>query len=249
MLTTMLDRPHTACERMRLRLHFRQMLILLRATGAQEGHDSAARERTLRRLGEYAAVGRFPRHGGRGGPRPVFVDAAGTHCAVGFLLAAAGFAPLVDRIAAERNHARVAELAAVSELPAALRAIGITPAEAARIQPTYTTPNDRFPLFVLQFAALLLTPVLVLGVRHVFRPYDRGDGVRFARHVLPLVALGVVVVLGSVSYPWPMYRHPVETQGGMTFSLVDPPLPIYCGCVFSAEPWSRLVVRPGLTYQ
>lgn len=241
MTATTIDRLHMACERMRLRLHFRQTVFLLRSAGAHDGREPAARERTIRRLREYAAAARFPRHGGRGAPRPVFVDAAGTHCAVGFLLAAAGFAPLVDRIAAERNHARLADLAGVDGVPAALRAIGITPAEAARIQPTYTTSADCIPLFAFQVAALLLTPVLVLGIRHVVRPRDSGERTRFAARLLPLVILGAVTVLAWGAYPWRMYRDPVPEPGGVSFSMTDPPLPLYCGCVFSAESWSRLV--------
>lgn len=237
-----IHRLYTACERTRLRLHFRRVLLLLRKAGTPAGLDRAARGRTILRLREYAAASRFPRHGGRGGPRPVFVDPGGVHCAVGFLLADAGFTGLVARVAAERNHARVADLADVEGMAGALRSIGITPAEAARIQPTYTTPSDCIPLFVWQAAAPALTFLVALGFVRGRRLRGRVAPLWRVARTAALVLLAAVAALGWSLYPWPAHRDPTEepVRGGMTFSLSDPPLPLYCGCVFSPEGWRRL---------
>jgi hypothetical protein len=68
---------------------------------------------------------------------PYFVDEHGTLCAMAYLISRSGREDLVDKIAASRNNARIAELAADAELIAWLGAAGISPAEAARIQPMY----------------------------------------------------------------------------------------------------------------
>jgi hypothetical protein len=132
-----MQRLMMARERTRLRFHFARELVRLRTAPLPPGASAANRAATLARLEAYARRGRFPLHGGRGRPRPVFVDHRGTPCAVGHLLAEAGHAPLVAEISRTRNHAYVADLGDVRALPPALAAIGITAEEAARIQPSY----------------------------------------------------------------------------------------------------------------
>lgn len=95
----------------------------------------------LDELAAYRADGRFPRHHVPDAVTPVFVDANGTHCAVGHLLAVTGFSQLVARIASERNFARVHELTDEPGLVDWLAATGLSLDEAARIQPSYcSTP-------------------------------------------------------------------------------------------------------------
>jgi hypothetical protein len=150
---------------MRLRLHFARVLLLLRAADVPDALSADARERSLRRLRAYAREGRFPRHGGRGARRPVFVDAEGTHCAMGHLLAADGHAALVQGIAAGRNHAYVAELASTPGLLAAVAGLGLTASEAALVQPTYdggaVATHDADPtLYALWTATVIVSAVL-----------------------------------------------------------------------------------------
>jgi hypothetical protein len=168
-------------ERARLRLHFAGELMRLRAAPAPAHSRAADRAATLERLDAYARGGRFPLHGGRGKPRPVFVDHRGTHCAVGHLLAGAGHAGLVSEIHHTRNHAFIAELADVGGLPAALAGLGITREEAARIQPSYSggvSPMEPaqldnpipFLIFLLvsvllAFGSLALTAAILLSRR------------------------------------------------------------------------------------
>jgi hypothetical protein len=68
------------------------------------------------------------------------VDASGTLCAVAHLLATSGRRDVVDRVAAERNNAYVAELADDTALVAWLDSNGLTLEEAARIQAPYVGP-------------------------------------------------------------------------------------------------------------
>ena len=100
------------------------------------------RELLLSELANYRAAGRFPKNPGFAELTPTFVDTEGTRCAMAHLLEAGGERDLVAKIAAERNYARVKELADEPLLLAWLDAAGLTVEEAAVIQPSYscTTP-------------------------------------------------------------------------------------------------------------
>jgi hypothetical protein len=88
-------------------------------------------------LREYREAGRFPQNVHRPCNTPVFVDARGTPCAVGHLLALSGERALVEKIHAERNLATVHQLSDEPALAAWLDATGLSLAEAERIQPSY----------------------------------------------------------------------------------------------------------------
>jgi hypothetical protein len=91
-------------------------------------------------LRAYRERGVFPHNHDVPGRVPVFIDEHGTHCAVGHLIAQSGHAALARRIAAERNLARVQQLAGVPELVAWLDEAGLALEEAAAIQPAYNGP-------------------------------------------------------------------------------------------------------------
>lgn len=101
-----------------------------------------ARKLLLEELAWYRARGRFPKNRDFARPIPYFVDAEGTRCAVAHLLDASGESELVQRIARERNHARVAELANEPRLAAWLDVAGLSLEEAALIQPSYCFRPD-----------------------------------------------------------------------------------------------------------
>lgn len=101
------------------------------------------RQLLLEELGRYRAEGRFPKNPGNVPDfTPTFVDAEGTPCAMAHLLEIGGQHELVEKIARERNYARVHELADEPLLLEWLDAAGLTVEEAATIQPGYscTTP-------------------------------------------------------------------------------------------------------------
>jgi len=105
-------------------------------------HAALAAERKLQiaRLRGYARSGRFPRNPDAGGPtRPIFVDAAGTACAVGFLMRESGWGAAVSAIAKESNGIHVPDVRG-GPLVAWVRTSGLTLEEAALIQPAYTPP-------------------------------------------------------------------------------------------------------------
>ncbi len=110
----------------------------------------AARVAALAALREYrerADFGRFP--GVEGERRHLFVDGAGRPCAVAYLLADSGESALVREIAERKNGAMLIELAVDPDfgppLVAWLDRVGLTLAEAARIQAPGTTIPDSPP--------------------------------------------------------------------------------------------------------
>lgn len=132
--------PATRRELRRVRAHLR--LAEVAARGADDSHldplKRLVRALLLDELAAYRARGRFPRNKVVHGLQPVFVDDAGTRCAVAHLLDASGASALVADIASRRNLAYVDELADEPALAAWLDAAGLTLAEAAAIQPGYT---------------------------------------------------------------------------------------------------------------
>lgn len=87
-------------------------------------------------LNAYADRGRFPMNDVVPGRSPVFIDKAGTACAVGQLMIASGDAELAQRIHNEMNLAYIHDIA-LPEVTAWASANGFTTDELAWIQPTY----------------------------------------------------------------------------------------------------------------
>jgi hypothetical protein len=96
----------------------------------------------LAELRRYRRAGRFPKNVDFPNRRmPYFIDAEGTRCAIAHLMELTGQRALVLEIARTTNNALVEELAEDARLCAWLAAVGLTAAEAARIQPTYEERN------------------------------------------------------------------------------------------------------------
>jgi antitoxin component YwqK of YwqJK toxin-antitoxin module len=95
-----------------------------------------ARMQHLDVLHAYVLKGEFPQNKWRVGRVPVFIDDAGVHCAVGFLIQQSGNAPLAKRIAANNNYIRVYDIAD-PEMLVWQKNSGFTVHELALIQPTY----------------------------------------------------------------------------------------------------------------
>jgi hypothetical protein len=132
--------PAEVAEFARIRAHLTavERELLARDVSHLSREQRAARARHLAVLREYREAGVFPHNHDFPGERvPYFVDEHGTHCAMAYLIARSGGDALVARVAAERNNARVHELADEPELLAWLDAAGLSVHEAARIQPMY----------------------------------------------------------------------------------------------------------------
>jgi hypothetical protein len=103
-------------------------------------------QRTARRtligwLREYRVAGRFPRNDAfPDRAMPFFRDSDGVLCAMAYLIDRSGRGDLMDRVASTRNNAFIPELAGDPDLSAWLDSVGLSLAEAARVQPTYGPP-------------------------------------------------------------------------------------------------------------
>lgn len=128
-----------AAEDARIAQHLRGAERLLRRANVARLSQRTRRRRdaAIRALREYRLRGVFPRN--RGGPplTPVFIDEAGTRCAMAHLLESIGAHSLVARVAGDNNLARIQHLASDTELRHWLDFLGLTVEEAARVQPQY----------------------------------------------------------------------------------------------------------------
>lgn len=102
-----------------------------------------ARRLLLDELEVYWRAGRFPKNTVSDELTPVFVDPAGTHCAIAHLMVAGGAGALAREIASTRNYSFVPELASDPRVASWLEAAGFDVDEAARIQPSYCPDSPR----------------------------------------------------------------------------------------------------------
>lgn len=130
-------------EVVRLQAHFDSVDTELRQATVVAGQRTGSRATLIRWLREYREAGRFPRND-RFPQRaiPFFRDSDGTLCAMAYLIERSGRGDLVDRVALTRNNAFIVELAGDPELRSWLDSVGLTVAEAARIQPSYDFGPD-----------------------------------------------------------------------------------------------------------
>jgi hypothetical protein len=156
---------HQRLEAARLRAHFDsvdaelRVPTALRLTPAQQ----TARATLIGWLREYREAGSFPRND-RFSERamPFFRDTRGVLCAMAYLIERSGRGDLVDRVASTRNNAYIPELAGDPELRTWLDSVGLSLAEAARIQPWYGHPPEE-PAEQGVSASYALTSILVSG--------------------------------------------------------------------------------------
>jgi hypothetical protein len=156
------DSQHRRLEVTRLRAHFDSVDAELRLpmalplTPAQR----TGRATLIGWLREYREAGSFPRND-RFPERamPFFRDSRGVLCAMAYLIDRSGRRDLVDRVASTRNNAFIPDLAGDRELRTWLDSVGLSVAEAARIQPVYEPPPAERGVS----ASYALTSILVSG--------------------------------------------------------------------------------------
>ena len=130
----------TAREVRRLRAHFDSVDVELRANTPTTLRESqrAARAMLIGWLRDYRNAGVFPENDRFAGRKvPFFVDHRGVRCAMGELIHRSGRSDIVQAVATTRNNAYIHELADDPRLVAWLDSVGLTVAEAARVQPAY----------------------------------------------------------------------------------------------------------------
>jgi hypothetical protein len=156
---------HRQLEVARLRAHFDSVDAELRLPTALPltSAQRMVRATLISWLREYREAGNFPRND-RFPERamPFFRDSRGVLCAMAYLIDRSGRRDLVDRVAATRNNAFIPELAGDAELRTWLDSVGLSVAEAARIQPFYGHPPDE-PAEQGVSASYALTSMLVSG--------------------------------------------------------------------------------------
>lgn len=176
----------------RLRAHFDSVLTELnvRDVSSLAPARKGARAELVRALAAYRDAGVFPHnHDFPGEHVPYFRDEHGTLCAMAYLVAVTGRGDIVDAIAEGRNNAYIPELAADARLGSWLDSVGLTVAEAARIQPAYGG-----------------SPPVRVGVAGDPSP---------VRYVVPSVALGVPALFTAVLN----WRSPREKRSDATLFL------------------------------
>lgn len=141
MIMAATNRPDPEVARIQQHLLEVEVELLERDLSDLSAEQRENRARNIAVLRQYRERGIFPHnHDFPGREVPYFVDRHGTHCAMAYLIARSGSTDLVERIAGSRNNAYVPDLADDLELIAWLDNAGLTPQEAARIQPTYEGP-------------------------------------------------------------------------------------------------------------
>jgi hypothetical protein len=159
------DSQHRRLEVARLRAHFDSVDTELRLPTAVPltPAQRAGRATLIGWLREYREAGSFPRND-RFPDRamPFFRDSRGVLCAMAYLIDRSGRRDLVDRVASSRNNAFIPELAGDPELRTWLDSVGLSVAEAARIQPFYGPPPGE-PEEPGVSASYALTSILVSG--------------------------------------------------------------------------------------
>jgi hypothetical protein len=151
-----------------LRAHFDSVLAELRARDIADlrPRQRLARAELLRALARYRDGGVFPHnHDFAGVAVPYFRDEHGTLCAMAYLVATTGRHDIVDAVAAHRNNEYIPELATDMRLGAWLDSVGLTVAEAARIQPTYGGPPP--PIVERESGRRYVVPSVVVGATAV----------------------------------------------------------------------------------
>jgi hypothetical protein len=170
-----------------LRAHFDSVLAELRARNVADlpPRQQLARSELLQALARYRDGGVFPHnHDFAGVAVPYFRDEHGTLCAMAYLVATTGRHDIVDAVAAHRNNAYIPELATDIRLGVWLDSVGLTVAEAARIQPEYGGPPivER-PIAARESGRRYVVPSVVVGataavsaaINWSARPEQKGD--------------------------------------------------------------------------
>lgn len=123
---------------LRIKKHLQRVEMSLRKTKPKNIDKKQLNNRikTLDNLHDYWQAGEFPINTKIKRRTPVFKDEFGNYCAVGYLLSIDGQDKLVTEIQKSNNYIKVPEITNAKYI-SAINSLGISQAEAARIQPGY----------------------------------------------------------------------------------------------------------------
>jgi hypothetical protein len=129
-------------EKLRMRVHLEYVRALLAAAPATRPELEARRAALLGYLGEYIAKGITPKNTYVARRNPVFIDAEGNICAVGYLIERSVNRALPEKIAATHRLDYLEDIAAaMPEVATWVDDSGFTLDELASIQPGYPGPE------------------------------------------------------------------------------------------------------------
>lgn len=125
-------------EAKRIQKHLRSVLKNLsnKDTSHLSKQLNGKRKETLRNLESYIEQAEFPLNETSYKRHPIFKDAHGHYCAMGYLLHMDGRDDIVDEIQACNNLVYIDDIAQPKYL-SAFAALGLTKEEAAQVQPSY----------------------------------------------------------------------------------------------------------------
>jgi hypothetical protein len=131
-----------APEVLRIQTHLAFVEALLRSVDTRHWPDALREKRAqqLDRLRDYREAGVFPRNTEFAGRRPIFIDAEGRLCAVGYLIAQDAGLDLARAVDAEYHAGYVLDMDAEA-VQAWIAQSGLTAEECAMIQPAYAPPT------------------------------------------------------------------------------------------------------------
>ena len=192
-----------AGEQVRLRAHFDSVVTELRSRDVSWLSDAQRRARavTVAQLLAYRNRDLFPHNHATNGASPVFRDAHGTLCAMAHLIASTGRQDIVEMVARSDNTAPMARLARDGGVAAWLDSVGLTVAEAERIQPTYGPPPK--PTFLDRYAYFI--PNVLFGIPAgltAYANFTASDSVHHPR----LAVGGLVAGARATGVGWLEYR-------------------------------------------
>ena len=129
-------------EPVRMHVHLEYVRALLAAAPATRPDLEPRRAELLRYLGDYIAAGITPENSYVAHRSPVFIDARGNLCAVGYLIERSAGRDLPERIAAAHRLDYLEDIAAaMPEVADWVATSGFTLTELASIQPGYNGPD------------------------------------------------------------------------------------------------------------
>ncbi|MCB9731674.1 MAG: hypothetical protein H6745_03455 [Deltaproteobacteria bacterium] len=129
-------------EALRMDTHLRFVRARLARRPATAPALEARRAELLGYLDDYIALAHTPENAVAPFRNPVFIDADGNVCAVGYLIERSAGRALAERVAATWRYLRLEDIAAAGdpELAAWIAGSGFTADELASIQPAYSAP-------------------------------------------------------------------------------------------------------------
>ncbi|MCU0424462.1 MAG: T9SS type A sorting domain-containing protein [Candidatus Kapabacteria bacterium] len=215
-------------ERLRLQTHLEYVETMLRAKDVSHLPKAlqVRRAMLLEKLREYRLAGCFPTNVAYKERRPCFIDAAGTICAVGYLIEQTAGRALAERINAAHQYDFLADMQ-MPELAAWVAASGLTVRECAMIQPGYGPPridtNIRFAITPSSTAATGTAYTMIISITGMldrsYRPSTTNTYIRPVNIVWRALSFSPQIPISQRTGTYS--TAPTFSSGGWRWSSID----------------------------